>query len=230
MKVIALGDTHGRNAWKSITDIEPADKIVFIGDYFDSKEEISGEDQMENFKQIMQFKRENPEKVVLLFGNHDFHYLKSSDAKYAGHQPWFKNEIGELLEFAINDNLLQMCFVIEQFMFSHAGVTKTWCRNNNINKYEADINNLFLSNPELFGFVKEPNFDKSGDNNYQSPIWVRPLSLSGDKLDNYTHIVGHTMVDEIMIRKDLIFIDTLGTSGEYLLIENGNISVKQIPI
>jgi predicted phosphodiesterase len=39
MKLIALGDTHGRSKWKEIVEKEnDADKIIFIGDYFDAKD------------------------------------------------------------------------------------------------------------------------------------------------------------------------------------------------
>jgi len=37
MKTIILGDTHGRDLWKQIVEIEnDADRIIFLGDYFDS--------------------------------------------------------------------------------------------------------------------------------------------------------------------------------------------------
>ena len=76
MKLIALGDIHGRNIWKQILAKEDNfDKIVFIGDYFDSKDGISVLQEIENFKEILELKKKFKDKVVLLFGNHDFHYL-----------------------------------------------------------------------------------------------------------------------------------------------------------
>jgi len=39
MRIIALGDTHGRTDWKQITARERFDKVVFIGDYFDTHED-----------------------------------------------------------------------------------------------------------------------------------------------------------------------------------------------
>jgi hypothetical protein len=47
-----------------------ADKIVFIGDYFDTHHAgVSGNKQLVNFKEILAFKREHPEQVVMLFGS-----------------------------------------------------------------------------------------------------------------------------------------------------------------
>ena len=80
-KLIILGDTHGRTTWKEILNKEKEfDKFIFIGDYLDTHENITGEQQLENFKDIRKFKEDNKDKVVLLFGNHDFHYLFSLDS------------------------------------------------------------------------------------------------------------------------------------------------------
>jgi predicted phosphodiesterase len=86
MKITIIGDTHGRSKWKNIVEKEKdADKIIFIGDYFDAKDGgYSANRQIENFKEIVEFKRNNPDKVILLIGNHDFHYLKGVNEEYSG--------------------------------------------------------------------------------------------------------------------------------------------------
>jgi len=75
MRVIFIGDIHGRSLWKEIVEKEKsADIVVFYGDFFDSKEHIGGEAQLQNFLEIITFKKNQEklgEKVVLLFGNHD---------------------------------------------------------------------------------------------------------------------------------------------------------------
>lgn len=43
MRVIALGDTHGRLHWKAITSKDDFDKVIFIGDYFDTHDGISAQ-------------------------------------------------------------------------------------------------------------------------------------------------------------------------------------------
>ena len=45
MKTLVLGDTHGRSFWKLAINIENPDRVIFIGDYFDSFD-IKGEEQM----------------------------------------------------------------------------------------------------------------------------------------------------------------------------------------
>jgi len=36
MKTIFIGDIHGQDTWKKIVESENPDRVVFIGDYFDS--------------------------------------------------------------------------------------------------------------------------------------------------------------------------------------------------
>ena len=242
MKLLALGDTHGRKDWKNIVN-QNADKIVFIGDYFDTHYDISANQQIENFKDIITYKRNNINKVVLLFGNHDFHYLRGIEEHYSGFQNEYKFDIQELIHGALADHLLQMCYVYRNFIFTHAGITKTWCKNNQVSldNIERSINDLFQYQPAVFKFTPGESYNPYGDEICQTPIWVRPKSLFYDKIEGYTHIVGHTTQDIISLGKrniiindeqksteNVIFIDTIGTSGEYLVIEDDIVSIGKI--
>lgn len=223
MKIIALGDIHGRSIWKDIVDKEAFDKIVFIGDYFDSREPISGKQQRKNFEEIISFKKANKEQVMLLLGNHDFHYLEVVYYPYSGYQPGQKKAIRNLLNPALDDELLQICFAWENLLFSHAGITKTWCKNQRIdtNNISESINRKLKQHPEAFDFTPGQTNSPYGDDPEQTPLWVRPDSLVKDKIDGYQQIVGHTTQDKMIFLEDVILIDTLGTSGEYFVWEDG---------
>ncbi len=231
MKIIALGDTHGRTHWKNIVAKETdADKIVFIGDYFDTHYDVSVDQQIQNFIDILNFKKENVDKVILLIGNHDFHYLKGAQETYSGYQKFKAVDINEVLEPAVSTGLLQMCYVYEDYVFTHAGLTKTWCENNDINlsELEDSVNRRFMSNIESFRFTYGDNFSNSGNDVTQPPIWVRIPSLLKNKLDGYRFVVGHTTIEELTITDSLIGIDTIGTTGEYLVIIDGEPSAAKV--
>ncbi len=232
MKSIVFGDLHGRTCWEQIVDKEKKDTnfFIFIGDYFDTHDDISAEQQKNNFRNITNFKKENLDKVILLFGNHSFHYLKTSKKQYSGYQPLHAIDIQELLHKAIDENILQMCHKQDNFLFSHAGVTKTWCKNNDIDleNIEQSINDLFKYKPNSFEFTSGTKFCNYGDDITQTPIWVRPESLRKDKLDGLIQVVGHTVQNSIITTEEIILIDTLGTSGEYLEINNGILTAKKI--
>lgn len=223
MKIIALGDTHGRVLWKEIVSKEKdADKIVFIGDYFDTHYDISVSQQIENFKEILELKKNNMDQVVLLLGNHDFHYLKEAKENYSGFNPFKFVDINEILQPAVNSGLVQMCFKHDFYVFTHAGVTKTWADTHNIDldDLENSINKVFNENKPAFRFEMGVNYDRSGDDITQSPIWVRIPSLYQDTIDDVTYVIGHTTLNELTISENIIGIDTIGTSGEYLEIND----------
>jgi len=232
MKLIALGDTHGRRNWQGITAGNDFDKVVFIGDYFDTHEGVSAHRQKQNFKDIVAYKTANMDKVVLLFGNHDYHYLRTVTETYSGFQQGQKEDIKELLHQALDEDLMQMCFVYGKYLFSHAGVTKTWCKNilgsGNPNKQNIEtlINAKFKDQPEAFKFTIGDSYSIYGDDVCQTPIWVRPDSLRRDAISGFIQVVGHTTQQELLLTPPIILIDTLGTSGQYLVIEGGKMSVS----
>jgi len=217
MKHIIIGDTHGKDTWKSLIDLE-YDKLVFLGDYFDSFT-IPSIIQLQNFNDIIEFKRENPDRVELLIGNHDYHYFPGVREDYSGYQPSMRVDFEKALYDAYNDELLNVVYQYQDYIISHAGITKNW-----FNNYELDIDNiaysvneLFKYKPNSFSFQMGRNFSNTGDDITQGPLWVRPRSLYSNMLDNYKFIVGHTSVEKIGIFKDKIFlIDCLDYAKQYL--------------
>jgi len=217
VKLIAIGDIHGRDTWREIVN-QDFDKVVFVGDYFDTHEGVSAAQQMYNFRMIVTFKRKNPDKVILLVGNHDFHYMRGIDEEYSGYQLLQKFDIQEIIHNSLDQ--LQMCYRYENFLFTHAGVTRTWLKSVEYNNepIEEFINTLFKTTPRAFKFTPGRTYSDYGDDITQTPIWVRPRSLLNDYFGGYTHVVGHTTGKEIVIQQDAIFIDALG-KDKYLVID-----------
>jgi|694.fasta_scaffold14722_24 hypothetical protein len=241
MKTVILGDTHGRSLWKLITHQEKdADRIIFIGDYFDSFD-ISGVEQLHNFREIIEYKETSGKEVVLLIGNHDYHYFPEIGyTGTIGYQTRIAPSISQIIDE--NRHHLQMAYGFGEYLFTHAGVSPVfmdevfgsngWSKENVV----VDLNELFKHKPKAFDFN---GFESSGDNITQTPIWIRPRSLmvSNKKHDrslkkDYIQIVGHTQV----VRLDLdtaikamggryYLIDCQETTGEYLIIENDKFKI-----
>lgn len=100
-KIIVFGDIHGRSSWKSV-DKTNADKIIFLGDYFDPYDEISSNKLIKNFNEIIKFKEEFPDKVICLLGNHDSHYLLR-DEEYSRYNRYGANKYNKLLNHNIKN-------------------------------------------------------------------------------------------------------------------------------
>ena len=73
-KILVIPDVHGREFWRKAKDFKG--NIVFLGDYLDPypSEHIDMEKAMTEFLDIMDWAKKN-EKVHLLLGNHDWHYI-----------------------------------------------------------------------------------------------------------------------------------------------------------
>lgn len=220
-RIVVIGDIHGRDTWKDIILKEKFSKVIFVGDYFDSSV-ITPEKIMSNFLDIMEYKSNNKDSVITLIGNHDLHYL--IDERYSGYNSVFSFQYNRLLV----DNMenLQTCYIQDNIIFSHAGLSKTWCKNNEIDmdNLEQFVNDLLKYKPYCFSFTGR---DPYGENITQGPMWIRPASLVSDKLDDYIQVVGHTQVDTIKEKSGVWLIDNL-EEGRYLIIENKNFIINSL--
>ena len=228
-KTVILGDTHGRDCWKQIVASESPDRVIFIGDYFDSFDNTAVE-QMHNFQEIIDWKQSGQSEVIMLIGNHDYHYMRGVTQYYSGYQSGARPAIEQLLYE--NKNHMQMAYGMNGFIFSHAGVSSDWLK---IHGYDNEsnlidwINDMWKYKPNVFGFAGR---DPYGDSTISSPIWIRPHSLqkaNRDTLrDQFIQVVGHTTQGKIDTEGKstggrYYYIDTLGTSGQYMIIEDETI-------
>lgn len=233
MKIRPIGDIHGRTTWKKIASDDMLN--VFIGDYFDSHDKKSNfNQQIENFQEIVAYKESHP-NTILLLGNHDYHYLRGIDSseRYSGYQAYGALSIQEVLENAIAKDHIKITHYVDDFLFSHAGVSKTFISNwylttdtdySDVDILKIDmITELFETNRKALTFYQPYHKmyrDPYGNNIFQSPIWIRPESLAQDGVDVYKQIVGHTQVDHINItaNEKFIQIDAL-ENGEFIEID-----------
>ncbi len=226
MKIIAIGDIHGRNAWKKI-DIGAFDKVVFIGDYVDSRT-ISEQDIINNLKEIIALKKAMPDKIVLLLGNHDVHYLFYPDFPQNG---FMKNSQEALTElFVANKDLFQVAYQVKNYLFTHAGVSKTWY-GENIKYFGSNPISLadILNDMYLDEKAREVLFQASHLRGGKDPsggiIWADKSETDDDYLFGYHQIVGHTKVSDIEryewkgLETSITYIDVLSASETFYEIE-----------
>lgn len=230
-KIIAIGDIHGRVIWQDIVSLYEADKYIFIGDYLDTRDDITVDAQIENLKAIIAFKDQNPDNVVLLFGNHDYHYLPFINQTYSGFNWPMKLRVGEDI-LVPNLSKFKMCHREGDFLFSHAGISNTWLVANGWDGDDVEqfVNDLWVAKPNAFE-NKGPS--PYGDDRDASPIWIRPKSLieSNFVLLPYNQVVGHTPSDIIKLIGNYYFIDAL-EDGYFLGIDfmNGQTNAKILKI
>lgn len=245
MKLVAIGDIHGHDSWKQVVAQEQdADMFVFVGDYFDSFT-VKGLDQINNFLDIIEFKKQSKVPVVMLVGNHDYHYYPGiEDSGTSGYQTLMAPSI----QAVINDNKhnLQLIYKMGEFIFTHAGLSSEWLDDNivmwDVPNLAMYVNDLFYYQPQKLAYRSYKQVgDKVygvggyGSETFQGPLWIRPKALMAANKETLRkqiiQVVGHTPQDTIDIKGKstggrYYFIDTLEYGqNQYLVIKDGVVSL-----
>ena len=167
-RIAVVPDVHGSDFWKEAKEnIDSLDKVIFLGDYLDAyldiyvkvlifpstylyKKELEARKvELNNFKEILEFKKAYPEKVTLLLGNHDTGYLLklscSRQARgkiYKTYKRLFEDNINlfKLTEYVELEN--------EKILFSHAGISEKWLKQI---KQEQGLDSISLKTSFLDG-------------------------------------------------------------------------------
>lgn len=198
MHIIAIGDVHGRDAWKEIQN-SPADQIVFIGDYVDPHRPIPDFEVVRNLEEIMAFKKSDPNRITLLLGNHDAQYLYYPLYSCSGHRADLQETLGTL--FLENENLFQIAWQQGRYLFTHAGISQGW--------YDRHLSTLAqygdkhlsgtlnaIHGSEHRDILFEVGWERGGWHPYGGPIWADQSETRYDYLAHFHQVVGHSRVND----------------------------------
>ena len=220
LKTITVGDLHGLNKWQSINPAD-YDYIIFIGDYMDSFT-IQNVLMLENIMNILEFKKQYPDKVILLYGNHDIHYLyaESTDYRCTGYRPEIALTFKEI--FIHYNSLFQIAFQHDNVLWTHAGVNSKWAK-----KYLVDVNileyaeylNSMMQDRISRDIIMEIGHRRGGFHDTGGPMWSDQKDNKRFPIDHLIQIYGHTAQDEIKIIKkksyELINVDCLEKTNKF---------------
>ena len=219
--ILIVPDVHGRIFWKKPCNDFTGEHIVFLGDYLDpySHQHITEETTLKNFKDILQFKHDNKDKVTLLLGNHDLHYHDMFNEVY---RVRFCYSIADKAKelFESNKNDFRIAYEVNsgntKILFTHAGVTENWLkvvhneipcrqwRNHMLGDYMPELvlpieataeslNGLLKTREGLIDLwmVSE---ERGGIYNFGSPIWAHISEhLECPPIKGIYQIFGHTI-------------------------------------
>jgi hypothetical protein len=121
---IVIGDVHGLTYWKDVVRKHPNCRYLFLGDYLDPYEAMDPEEIIENLKDIIRLKQEQPQDVILLLGNHDLHYITDKIARGTRWNPEVAGDAFGL--FTGNLDLFQYAYQEDERVFTHAGIVHNW--------------------------------------------------------------------------------------------------------
>ncbi|MDR0415250.1 MAG: metallophosphoesterase [Prevotellaceae bacterium] len=213
-EILVVPDIHGRNFWEPALDY--AGTVIFLGDYTDPypQEGFTQEGAYESLKRIVDFKKQNPDRVTLLVGNHEMHYYNRRYACGRFDNQFFP-QYNAVLTGEDTKDLFQICRQIGKYLFIHSGITKGW-----YDKYadelakqgstlEEQVNNLFRNNIKAF---YEASMYRGGYDDAGSPLWADASELFEEEehFDNsIIQIIGHTQIkgDDPIIKENTYLLD-----------------------
>lgn len=237
-KILILPDIHGRQFWKKpcLEYKDEYQQIIFLGDYLDpyAYEGITKACAFDNFVEIINFAKENKEKVILLLGNHDLPYINTYFLQMAnGGRHDYKNEKKISRVFFSNIETFKLAFEKKingtTYLFSHAGVLKSWYDHHKEIIGDLTVENLnkLSSTQDGIKTLCDISYLRMGEHEYGSMVWadVREHTMFNQSLEGTYQIFGHTqqMADPIIekdfacldCRKAFVLDDETGTIAEF---------------
>lgn len=205
MSTIVLGDIHGSAFWKTVIVENPDCRYIFLGDYLDGKDNIDSKVELDNLKEIISLKKENPDNIILLLGNHDLLH--------------FDYDINENVSISFRENsaLFQNAYQMDDIIFTHAGIVHKWF----VEDFKGDLTRNIaeqLNNPTE---KQRDALRQVGDEHATSGIFMAGMVELYCPLQGFIQVVGHNRIPDI---KDVsvnggrvIFCDCLW-NGHYLKI------------
>lgn len=208
-EMLIIPDVHGRTFWR-----EPCNnwkgKIIFLGDYFDPypQEGITDEMAYVNAIEVFKFIERNSDRVIALLGNHDLHYIFDTFSESTRYSFQYAPKIKELFNKYIK--YFQLAYEVDKFLFTHAGITETWGKALEDSKHynerlstATNLNNLLLrmfkGDEEAISFLSWVGYSRGGWSTSGSCVWADLReTLFCNQYKNYTQIVGHSQVKELV--------------------------------
>lgn len=222
MKIIAVGDLHGKDCWKQI-DPSQWDKIVFIGDYVDGSK--SNDELIENLQNIIEFKKTYKEKVILLLGNHDIQYLDFPKYECSGYRSDMQAVLGSI--FQSNRGHFQVAYQVKSWLFTHAGVSINWHKYflyrhvPGIRDWQIPLGDALnkIQDSDDQWVLHAVSYHRGGDQLYGGITWADYNETCNNFLPGYHQVVGHTKRNEISTEgnteSSITYIDVLNTMIQF---------------
>lgn len=211
-KILVIPDVHGRAFWREAVEAAGEMPVVFLGDYLDPypDEAISREEAWEGFVEIVALKKNQPDRVTLLLGNHDLAYVNSA---IAGSRFDRRNAKRNRAFFYENMALFDLTRSIEtqerRYLLSHAGILRGWVGAHEKLLGTSDdignsLNELLHDNSYRFPLMMamaDVSSYRGGLDLYGSPVWADVSEQATDRFEweGIYQIFGHTWMPEEII-------------------------------
>ena len=238
MKVLIIPDIHCRKFWRQTiaNNIDKVDKVIFLGDYLDPygdeiekypetmevKSFSDSENALKMLNDIISLKKNEPDKYILLCGNHTCSYIwpNFEAASRTDRKNWKKyNKF-----FSQNLEYFNLVWIENNVIFSHAGISEGWAQEiwNKLEYPKDELSSImeiaimFRDIPlkyftkEYINVISDISYYRYGESPFGSCEWAdlrEHIDIQNSSLDNIIpkgedgiyQVFGHTQLKEPII-------------------------------
>lgn len=201
-RLLIIPDVHGRLFWKEAVQTQEYDKVIFLGDYVDpyGEEGVSDPEAYRNFSDILRFKKEQKDRVVLLLGNHDLHYA-SNRFRVNACGTRYNSALADVLQqlFMGYRSFFQLAYQVcgdQRYLFTHAGVNTAWFHRHEslIQELEANRLNHLLDTQKGMDALAEVGTERGGDYPTGSMVWADVDEMKmNTPFEGVYQVFGHSL-------------------------------------
>ena len=255
MKTLIIGDIHGKNKWKEVVNSDNFDRIIFLGDYCDAYD-YSAHRILTNLEDIIEYKKQNLDKVTLLYGNHDLQYLYLQDTniKCSGFSKTHSTDFQNILS---TPDIFTLATSLETednyYLFTHAGIIPNWLFEfkNVLSDYKkvtdvkgANILNMFLGK-HYRNNLWDVSKHRYGASLHGSFVWADIREFNTENLDmsdfydlldiplhkEVIQIAGHNRVQyPTEIDNKIYFLDCQDSNYIFGVIQDEDSTIKEFKL
>lgn len=212
MRCVIIPDVHLKpkifDQAHKLLEAGVADRAVVLGDLVDDwGEEFNLPLYARTMQKVLEFNRDHSDTLWCM-GNHDWGYYNPDFGKReSGHSRFVEGEMRTWLDEFLRQGIDQRRYIIiDNCIFSHAGLNKNWLAKKRKAYREAD-----LESNEVFRIKYRMLWEEN------SPIWWRPQKeYGGDpdeawEKDKFLQVVGHSPVKTPIQEGSILSCDVFST-------------------
>lgn len=227
--LIIIPDVHGRPFWRQPSVTYRQASFIFLGDYLDPypKDNVMDTDAFQGLVDIVAFKKANPDRVTLLLGNHDLHYISDDIIQGSRYDEENENRNRSFFEQNKEHFLLAHETTVNgrRYLFSHAGVGRMWIKDSSHLKDEeitADWFNKSMSSSDFYDVLNKVSKKRGGPELFGSMVWADATEqlITANVMMEITQVFGHTFLGIPLNIQNRIYCLDCGRAF-YLNLEDG---------
>lgn len=233
MEFIVIPELYGNQSWKlTAASKNSYNKIIFLGNYlnFHGTYPRNSNVLVKNFEDLIKFASQNKDKVELLIGWNDLHYLWPSEFPTTRRVYTRYDDVVKL--FKNNLSLFKTCYTYRDYLFCNGLITRDWydsvkdkahhLLNNSYVSLEYTLNGM-LNYASTRKLLSQEGYDSLRNNrDFAGPLGTKKSDLYSTPISGFKQVINGPYISEDIIKLDVFSNLKLQNTELYLCNTSNN--------